>query len=136
MLNFICQLVSHCARLFRSSCKIRQSMGDFIFLYNTQSSAKRRTDDLIFSGRSLIKTRKRTRQTDPWGTPDRTGTGSEAWPSNTTFFECSESHDRVRARKYFSFATSFANLIYFVPFSKSLSQILAIFCQKLLCYYR
>ena len=29
--------------------------GDFIFLYKTQSSAKRRTDDLILSGRSLIK---------------------------------------------------------------------------------
>ena len=24
-------------------------------------------------------------KTDPFGTPDRTGTGSEAWPSNTTF---------------------------------------------------
>ena len=57
-----------------------------MFLYKTQSSAKRRTDDLIFSGRSLIKMRNRTGpRTDPWGTPDRTGTGSEAWPSNTTF---------------------------------------------------
>ena len=53
-----------------------------MFLYKTQSSAKRRTDDLIFSGRSLIKIRNRTGpRTDPWGTPDRTGTGSEAWPS-------------------------------------------------------
>ena len=57
-----------------------------MFLYKTQSSAKRRKDDLIFSGRSLIKMRNRTGpKTDPWGTPDRTGTGSEAWPSNTTF---------------------------------------------------
>ena len=57
-----------------------------MFLYKTQSSAKRRTDDLIFSGRSLIKMRNRTGpKTDPRGTPDRTGTGSEAWPSNTTF---------------------------------------------------
>ena len=57
-----------------------------MFLYKTQSSAKRRTDDLIFSGRSLIKMRNRAGpKTDPWGTPDRTGTGSEAWPSNTTF---------------------------------------------------
>ena len=55
-----------------------RSMGDFIFLYKTQLSAKRRTDDLMFSGRSLIKMRKRTGpKTDPWGTPDRTGTGSE-----------------------------------------------------------
>ena len=53
-----------------------------MFLYiKTQSSAQRRTDDLIFSGRSLIKMRNRTGpKTDPWGTPDRTGTGSGAWP--------------------------------------------------------
>ena len=45
-----------------------------MFLYKTLSSAKRRTDDLIFSGRSLIKIRNRTgSKTDPWGTPDRTG---------------------------------------------------------------
>ena len=37
---------------------------------------------------------------------------------------------RVCARKCFSFATIFANLIYFVPFSKSLSHILAIFCTQ------
>ena len=48
--------------------------------------SKRRIDDLIFSGIALIKMRNRTGpRTDPWGTPDRTGTGSEAWPSNTTF---------------------------------------------------
>ena len=42
-----------------------------MFLYKTQLSAKRRTDDLIFSGRSLIKMRNRTGpKTDPWGTPD------------------------------------------------------------------
>ena len=57
-----------------------------MFLYKTQSSAKRQTDDLILSGRSLIKIKKRTGpKTDPWGTQDKTGTGSEAWPSNTTF---------------------------------------------------
>ena len=51
-----------------------------MFLYKTQSSAKRRTDDPIFSGRSLMKMRNRTGpKTDPWGTPDRTGTGSEAF---------------------------------------------------------
>ena len=59
-----------------------------MFLYKTQLSAKRRTDDLIFSGRSLIKMRNRTGpKTDPWGTPDRTETGSKAWPSNTTLVE-------------------------------------------------
>ena len=61
-------------------------MWDSMFLYKTQSSAKRRTDDLIFSGRSLIKMRNRTGpRTDPRGTPDRTRTGSEAWPCNTSF---------------------------------------------------
>ena len=51
-----------------------------------QSSANSRTDDLILSGRSLMKIRNRTGpKTDPCGTPDRTGTGSEARPSNTTF---------------------------------------------------
>ena len=59
-----------------------------MFLYKTQSSAKRRTDDLIFSGRSLIKMRNRIGpKTDPWGTPDRTGNGSEAWLSNIYAFE-------------------------------------------------
>ena len=39
-----------------------------MFPYKTQSSAKRRTDDLIFSGRSLIKMRNRTGpRTDHWG---------------------------------------------------------------------
>ena len=65
-LDFICQSASHCARLFISSCKIWQSMGDSMFLYKTQSTAKGRTDDLIFSGRSLIKMRNRTGpKTDP-----------------------------------------------------------------------
>ena len=40
---------------------------------------KRQTDDLIFSGRSLIKIRQRTgHKSDPSGTTDRTGTRSEA----------------------------------------------------------
>ena len=31
-----------------------------------------------------MKMRNRTGpRTDPWGTPDNTGTGSEAWPSKT-----------------------------------------------------
>ena len=78
-LNDIWQSDPYCARLIRSSCKICQSSRDFISLYKTQSSAKRRTDDLIFSGRSFIKMRNRTGpKTNPWGTPDRTGTGSEA----------------------------------------------------------
>ena len=45
-------------------------MGNFIFLLSTQSFAKRRTDDLILSGRSLKKMSKRTGVTvylDPLG---------------------------------------------------------------------
>ena len=55
-----------------------------MFIYKTKSSAKRRTDDLIFSRKSLIKMRNKTGpKTDPWVTPDRPGTGSEAWPSKS-----------------------------------------------------
>ena len=80
-LNFICQSASHVARIFRFSCRISQSAEERIFLCNTQSSAKRRTEDLMLSGISFIKTRKRTSpRTEPWGTPDKTGTGSEARP--------------------------------------------------------
>ena len=43
----------------------------------SQSSAKRRTDDLILSGRSFMKIKERTGpKIDPLGTPDSTGTGS------------------------------------------------------------
>ena len=49
-----------------------------MFLYRTQSSANRRTEDLILSGKSLMKIRKRIGpKTDPWGTADKTGTGSD-----------------------------------------------------------
>ena len=52
--------------------------GFYIPIQNT-NIAKRRTDDLIFSGRSFIKMINRTgHKTDPWGTPDKTWTGSEA----------------------------------------------------------
>ena len=52
--------------------------GFYIPIQNT-ITAKRRIDDLIFSGRSFIKMRNWTGpKTDPLGTPDRTGTGIEA----------------------------------------------------------
>ena len=54
----------------------------YIFLYRTQSSVNRQTEDLMLSGRSFMKMRNRTGpRTDPWGTSDSTGTGSEVWPS-------------------------------------------------------
>ena len=53
-----------------------------MFPYKTQSSAKRRTDYRILCGMSLMNIKKRTgTKTDPCGTPDKTGTGSEARPS-------------------------------------------------------
>ena len=45
-----------------------------VFPYETQSSAKRQTDDLIIN-----KNKNRIGpKSDSWGTPDRTGTGSQA----------------------------------------------------------
>ena len=50
-----------------------------MFLYRTQSSANRQTEDLMLSSKSFIKKRNRFGpKTDPWGTPDITGTRSEA----------------------------------------------------------
>ena len=59
-----------------------------MFLYRTQSSANRGTEDLMLSGKvskgakirkSLIKIRNRIGpKTDPLDTPDNTGTGSMA----------------------------------------------------------
>ena len=74
-LNFICQSASHCPKLVRSSCRVKQSWIEYTFLYRTQSSANRQTEDLMFSGKSFIKIRNRIGpKTDPWGTPDNTGT--------------------------------------------------------------
>ena len=54
-----------------------------MFLYRTQSSANKWTDDLMLSGRPLMNTKKRTGpRTEPWGTPDKTGTGSDTWLSS------------------------------------------------------
>ena len=56
-----------------------------MFLYRTQTSASRQTEDLILSGRSFIKVRNRIGpKTDPWDTRDGTETGSVACLSNTT----------------------------------------------------
>ena len=59
-LNFICQSASHCAGRSRLSWKIKQSEGEYMFLYRTQLSANKRTDDLMLSERSLMNTKKRT----------------------------------------------------------------------------
>ncbi|KAH3859817.1 hypothetical protein DPMN_102638 [Dreissena polymorpha] len=49
------------------------------------SSAKRRTWDVTREGRSFMYRRKRRGpRTDPWGTPEVTGTWSDLVPSTTT----------------------------------------------------
>ena len=59
--------------------------GFYIPIQHTIISKKANRWPGIF-GKIIDKDQKRTGpKTDPWGTPDRTGTGSEAWPSNTTF---------------------------------------------------
>ena len=71
-LNFICQSVSHCARLFMSFCKIWQSIGGSYIPVQNTIVIKEEKDDLILSGRSLIKMRNRiSPKTDFWATPDR-----------------------------------------------------------------
>ena len=70
-----------------------------MFLYKTHSSASRWTEDLMLSGKSFIKIRNRIGpKTDPWGTPDNTGTGPEAWPSKTTCWVHPESHELIHLR--------------------------------------
>ena len=88
------QSASQSARLSRSSCKIRQSCKEYMILYRTQSSANRRPEVLIISGKSFMKIKNRIGpKTDPWGIPDKIGTGSEVWPSKTTCWLCPESQE-------------------------------------------
>ena len=58
-LNFICHSASLCPKLVRSSCMIKQSWIEHMFLYRTQSSANRQTEYLMLSGRSYIIIRNR-----------------------------------------------------------------------------
>ena len=72
------------SKLVKSSHRIKHSWIKYMFLYRTQTSASRQTEDLILSGRSFIKVRDRIGpKTDPWDTRDGTETGSEAYLSNT-----------------------------------------------------
>ena len=50
----------------------------------------------MLSGTSFMKMGNRTGpRTDPWCTPDSSGTGSEAWPSKTTCWVRPESHELI-----------------------------------------
>ena len=69
---FVC--VSNAPKLSRSSCKMRQSCNQWMFLYVTQSSANRRSEDLILSVCHLWKLEKGSvPKTDPYCTQDKTG---------------------------------------------------------------
>ena len=64
--------------------------------YTAVSSANNLTWDWIFSGRSFMYNRKRSGpSTDPWGTPEVTGTSFEDSPSNTTVWVCPIKNDWI-----------------------------------------
>ena len=84
-LNCICQLSCHSESVFKSVCKRSTSESSWMGRYITQSSANKRTSDVILSGRSFIYAKnKRGPRTVPWGTPDLTCTHCEWSPSTTT----------------------------------------------------
>ena len=52
----------------------------------------------MLSAKSFIEIRHRIGpKTNPWGTPDNTGTGSETWPSETTCCVLPESHGLIHS---------------------------------------
>ena len=77
-LKFICQSLANSESLLMSFCKMSSSSGLVICLYNRESSAKRRSFELIFLCMSLIYTRKNNGpRTVPCGTPDVTAASLE-----------------------------------------------------------
>ena len=87
-LNCICQLSCHSESVFKSVCKRSTSESSWMGRYITQSSANKRTSDVILSGRSFIYAKnKRGPRTVPWGTPDLTCTHCEWSPSTTTLVD-------------------------------------------------
>ena len=85
ILKFICQSLAHSESSLMSFCKMSSSSGLVICLYNRESSAKRRSFELIFLCKSLIYTRKNNGpRTVPCGTPDVTAASLDWHPSTTT----------------------------------------------------
>lgn len=86
VLNSMSHMCSHCCYLFRSSCRICCCVVLLtMILYTAESSAKKRTCEIILSGRSLMKTMmRRGRRTEPRGTPYMTGTSSDVSPLTRT----------------------------------------------------
>ena len=74
----------------------------FTDLYITQSSTNNLTVDDVCSARSLMKSRNnKGPRTEPWGTQDFTGDGSEDAPSTTTFCVLPSKTDVICYIQYF-----------------------------------
>ena len=75
------------------------SSDPLIFLYRTQSSAKRRTVEFMLSERLIMKFRNSIGpNTEPCGTPDNMGAVSEQTPSSTTFCVCPDCQAEIHWR--------------------------------------
>ena len=81
-LNSMSHWESHIVSLSRYFCSTLQLYEPTTVRYTVMSSAKRRTCDDSFSGRSFMNTRDRIRpKTELWGTPEVTGTNPVSSPS-------------------------------------------------------
>ena len=97
-LNSIFQFTSQSCRMSRSSGSCRESARLLMAKYAAVSSAKSLTWLLTFSGRSFMYAKKRIcPRTDPWGTPDVTGTSSEQSPSRTAVCDLPLRNDLVKS---------------------------------------
>ena len=84
-LNSMSKGDSHNDSLSRSFCSTVPSSKPPIVRYTAVSSTKSRTCDDSFSGSSFLNTRNRIGpKTEPWGTPELTGTDLDSSPSKTT----------------------------------------------------
>ena len=100
-LNSINQVSSHLAILSRSIWSRLMLFLLVTCLYKIQSlSANSRTVLWVTpSGRSFIWIRKRIgHRTEPWGTPDKTGPGSDSAPSRTTLWVRSARKHLIQSR--------------------------------------
>ena len=85
-LNFICQLASHLTKLSRSPVRFHSQQRSLYFYIVHNRQQKTNRPDVVW--KIIDKNKKRTgTRTEPWGKPDKTGTGSEAMPSKTAFCE-------------------------------------------------
>lgn len=94
--NSMSHIFSQWNNLSRSFWRTEQSCKLLIAKYTAVSSATRRTWDVIELGRSFIYMRKsKGPSTEPWGTPDVTGTSVEHSPSSKTFCDLPRTKDLI-----------------------------------------